>query len=45
VLSNYPDTKLNAVCDTGKNEVSLHTVEWLAADYVVHMKHHLAQIE
>ena len=45
VLSNYPDTRLNAVCDTGKNEVSLHTVEWLAADYVVHMKHHLAQIE
>jgi len=45
VLSNYPDTRVNTLCDTGKNEISLHTVEWLAADYVVHMKHHLAQIE
>ena len=45
VLSNYPDTRVNTLCDTGKNEISLHTVEWLATDYVVHMKHHLAQIE
>ena len=44
VLSNYPDTRVNTLCDTGKNEISLHTVEWLAADYVVHMRHHLTQI-
>jgi hypothetical protein len=31
-------------CDTGKNEVSLKTLEWLAEDYVKHMKHHLNQI-
>jgi hypothetical protein len=44
ILSNYPADKLHAVCDTGKNEVQLHTVEWLAGDYVVHMRHHLRQI-
>ena len=45
VLSNYPNSRINTLCDTGKNEVSLHTVEWLAADYVVHMKHHLTQVK
>jgi hypothetical protein len=44
VLSYYPDERLSAQCDTGKNEVNLHTVEWLAADYVEHLKHHLNQI-
>jgi len=44
VLSNYPADKLKATCDTGKGAVSLHAVEWLAADYVVHMQHHLKQI-
>lgn len=44
VLIAYPANKLQSVCDTGKNEVALHTVEWLAADYVEHMKHHLSRI-
>jgi len=44
VLNNYPDIRVNTSCDTGKNEIRLHSVEWLAADYVVHLKHHLAQI-
>jgi hypothetical protein len=30
--------------DTGKNEVSLRTIAWLAADYNKHMKHHINQI-
>ena len=41
VLISYPADRSQSVCDTGKNEISLHTVEWLAADYVEHMKHHL----
>jgi DinB superfamily len=45
VLSNYPDNRVNTLCDTGQDETSLHTVEWVAADYVVHMKHHLAQVK
>lgn len=44
VLKNYPHDRLNAQCDNGKMEVSLHTVEWLAADYVEHMKGHLAKV-
>jgi hypothetical protein len=44
VLSNYPVDRLQARCDSDKKEVKLHTVEWLAADYVEHIKHHLKQI-
>ncbi len=44
VLSNYPDSIWQNTCDTGKGEVTLHTVEYLATDYVKHMKHHLQQI-
>jgi hypothetical protein len=44
VLSNYPDSMLQNTCDTGKGSVELHTVEFLAADYVKHLEHHLNQI-
>jgi hypothetical protein len=44
VLEKYPADRLNARCDTGKTAASLHTVEWLAHDYVEHLKHHLRQI-
>ena len=44
VLLNYPAKRLQAKCDTNKAAESLHTVEWLAADYVEHMKHHLKQV-
>lgn len=30
--------------DTGKINPQLHTLEWLAADYNKHMKHHINQI-
>ena len=43
-LTNMPVQNYARQCDTGKNEVSLKTLEWLAADYVKHMKHHLNQI-
>ena len=45
VLSNYPADRLTAVCDSDKKDIQLHTVEWLAADYVRHMQHHLNQIK
>ena len=44
VLENYPTHRLQAQCDNSKEEPSLHTVEWLAADYVAHMQHHLKTI-
>lgn len=44
VLKNYPQQMLQITCDTGKQEVNLRTVEFLANDYVVHLEHHLKQI-
>lgn len=44
VLENYPAARLQAQCDNSKTEQSLHTVEWLAQDYVEHLEHHLNQI-
>src|ERR1700733_13943259 len=44
VLKNYPAHRLQTKCDNSKISTSLHTVEWLAQDYVVHLKHHLEQI-
>ncbi len=44
VLQNYPVERLQARCDNSKTTVSLHTVEWLAQDYVEHLEHHLKQI-
>lgn len=44
VLKNYPANRLQAQCDNSKTSINLHTVEWLAADYADHLKHHLKQI-
>lgn len=44
VLENYPPDRLSARCDNSKREPNLQTVEWLAADYVEHMLHHLKGI-
>jgi hypothetical protein len=44
VLTNYPPGRLGARCDNSKQEPNLQTVEWLAADYVDHMLHHLKDI-
>jgi hypothetical protein len=44
VLDDYPAERWQVQCDNDKNEVHLHTVEWLAQDYLEHLKHHLKQI-
>jgi hypothetical protein len=44
VIDKYPPERLKAKCDNNKREVSLHTVEWLAQDYIGHLQHHLNQI-
>jgi len=43
-LINYPEDKIEVTCDTGKTAIELHTVQWLADDYVRHLQHHLQQI-
>jgi hypothetical protein len=37
ILNNTPENRYQRNCQTE----SLHTIEWLAADYVKHLKHHL----
>ncbi len=45
VLDNMPAEKLSYTCDTGKQGQELHTLEFLIADYIDHLKHHLSQIQ
>ena len=40
VLENLPPENYTKECNTG----SLHTLQWLAGDYVKHLKHHMNQI-
>lgn len=44
VLNTMPADNYGKVCNTGRTETQLHSLEWLAEDYVKHMKHHLNQI-
>jgi hypothetical protein len=44
ILSNLPPKYFEKTCDTGKGKIELHTLQYLAEDYVVHLKHHLAQM-
>ncbi len=40
VLDTMPQENYDRQCDTG----SLHTLSWIAEDYVRHLKHHLNQV-
>ncbi|WP_259070289.1 DinB family protein [Mucilaginibacter sp. X4EP1] len=44
LFEDYPQDRFDVQCDTGRDEPSLHTVSWLALDYVDHLHHHLKQI-
>jgi len=44
ILETMPETVWNNQCDTGKNGSEIHNLEWLASDYIPHMRHHLGQI-
>ncbi|MGZ3766465.1 MAG: DinB family protein [Mucilaginibacter sp.] len=44
VLDDYPLDRLQVKCDNSKNEISLHTVDYQAQDYLDHLHHHLNQI-
>ncbi len=44
ILTTMPPANYGSHCDTGKLVPQLRTLEWLAEDYIRHMKHHLNQI-
>ena len=44
VLAAMPPSSYGTLCDTGKGESQYKSLEWLAADYVRHMKHHMNQV-
>jgi hypothetical protein len=44
VLETMPEANFQKTCNTGKEAVSLRTLDWLASDYVDHLKHHLNQV-
>lgn len=44
VLENMPEENYGRVCNTAKTGLELHSLEWLAIDYVKHLKHHMNQI-
>ena len=44
VIRSIPPERLANICDTGKTEPELHSLEYLVGDYVAHLQHHLAQI-
>ena len=44
VLLTMSEQNGNLMCDTGRDKVQLHSIDWLAEDYVKHLKHHLNQI-
>jgi DinB superfamily len=44
ILKKMPVEKYHQQCNTGKEKEALHTLEFLAADYITHHLHHLKQI-
>jgi hypothetical protein len=44
VLNTMPRTNYSKKCNTGTENPKFLSLEWLAQDYVKHMKHHLNQI-
>ncbi|CAD5283634.1 MULTISPECIES: DinB family protein [unclassified Imperialibacter] len=43
-VRNIPASALKNTCNTGKEAVELHSLEFLIEDYHAHMLHHLKQI-
>jgi hypothetical protein len=44
VLRNMSPENYSKVADTERDKIQLHSLEWLAADYVRHLKHHVNQV-
>ncbi len=44
VLQRMPAEKYTNTCEMGNDQSQLRTLQWLAEDYVKHLKHHLNQV-
>jgi hypothetical protein len=44
ILAAMPEPNYLKMCETGNEPSDVHSLEWIAEDYVKHMKHHLNQI-
>jgi hypothetical protein len=44
VLETMPESNYQKNCNTGKGSEQLYTLEWLAQDYIRHLKHHINQV-
>jgi hypothetical protein len=44
LIRNMPENVQARFCDTGKEKEELHTLKWLARDYVKHLLHHMHHI-
>ena len=44
ILETMAPANYTKECNTGRETPQLHTLKWLAADYVKHLKHHLNQV-
>lgn len=44
VIGSISENIKHKKCNTGKEQEELHTLEWLAQDYLVHQRHHVKQI-
>lgn len=45
VISRIPQSKLDNTCDTGLGKAEVHSLVYFIEDYIVHLKHHLKQIQ
>ena len=44
VLSSMPKENYSRLCNTGRDAPNLKSLEWLASDYVKHLKHHINKV-
>lgn len=44
IWEHVPSEKLTATCDIGESEHDFKNIQWLAEDYVAHLRHHISQI-
>jgi hypothetical protein len=44
ILKAMDEAYYTKQCNSGKETPRLHTLEWLAVDYIKHLKHHINQV-
>jgi len=44
ILKHYPPERKEILCDTGKQEITFLTMDFLATDYISHLEYHLKQL-